>query len=411
MPANPAPRDVSDPGSLLVPEGTTVLHIGPPKTATTALQGSFFTARERLEEQGVHYAGKTRHSAAAVLAGIGRPGFFAEGTTPATGKWDRLVDEITSSPAPRVVVSSEFFADAESDQIARIAKQLARPRTHVVITLRPLVKIVPSHWQQSVQSSFRVSFDDWLHAMLDDPGNRALNPAFWHRHRHDQLVARWADAIGPENVTVIVLDDKDHGMVLRTFERITGVADGTLEVVDDFTNRSLTMPEVEALRAFNREMTSADVKVAFQRRVGHAGAAHYLKQFPPTPGDPKVEVPGWARQKINVIAREMVDELGRSEARIVGDLERLAPPSPPGADDYEPGPVAVTPEVAGRMAMGVLQATGAVAWSTTGTTAPSVDPLLLATVPTSEIERALARRARNAVQRRWRKVTSRRPRS
>ena len=129
MPANPAPRDVSDPGSLLVPEGTTVLHIGPPKTATTALQGSFFTARERLEEQGVHYAGKTRHSAAAVLAGIGRPGFFAEGTTPATGKWDRLVDEITSSPAPRVVVSSEFFADAESDQISRIAKQLARPRT------------------------------------------------------------------------------------------------------------------------------------------------------------------------------------------------------------------------------------------------------------------------------------------
>ena len=230
------------------------MHIGPPKTATTALQGSFFTARERAEAQGVHYAGKTRHSAAAVLAGIGRPGFFAEGQEPATRRWQSLVSEITSSPAPRVVVSSEFFADAEGDQIARIANELGRPRTHVVITLRPLVKIVPSHWQQSVQSSMRMSFDQWLHAMLDDDGNRAVNPAFWHRHRHDQLVARWADAIGPENVTVVALDDKDHGMVLRTFEQLTGLTAGTLEAVDDFTNRSLTMPEVEALRAFNLEL-------------------------------------------------------------------------------------------------------------------------------------------------------------
>ena len=102
----------------------------------------------------------------------------------------------------------------------------------------------------------------------------------------------------------------------------------------------------------------------------------------------------------------MIDELGRSKVRIVGDLEHLVPPSPPGADDYVPAPVVVTPEVAGRMAMGVLQATGATPWSATGTTAPSVDPLLMATVPTSELERALARRARNSLQRRWRKATA-----
>ena len=180
--------------------------------------------------------------------------------------------------------------------------------------------------------------------------------------------------------------------------------EGTLAPIDDFANRSLTMPEVEALRAFNAELTSADVRVALQRRVSHAGAAHYLKQFPPTAGDPKVEVPGWARPQINAIAREMIDDLVGSGVRIVGDPEQLVPASPPGADDHVAGPVHVTPEVAARMAMGVLQATGATPWEATGTPPPAVEPLLGATMSTIELEKALARRARNAVRSRWRKA-------
>jgi hypothetical protein len=389
---------------LLLPPGTCLVHIGPPKTATTALQGAFFTAKDAAMAQGVHYAGKTRHSAAAVLAGIGRPGFFSDDGAPSTERWRQLVSEIRSSPASRVVLSSEFFADADEEHIARVLADLARPHVHVVVTLRPLVKIVPSHWQQSVQSSSRMAFDDWLHAMLDDDGDRSVNPAFWFRHRHDQLVARWASVAGQDNVTVVALDDKDHGMVLRAFERLTGMREGTLAPIDDFANRSLTMPEVEALRAFNAELTSADVRVALQRRVSHAGAAHYLKQFPPTPGDPKVEVPGWARPQINAIAREMIDDLVGSGVRIVGNPEQLVPASPPGADDHVAGPVHVTPEVAARMAMGVLQATGATSWEATGTPPPAVEPLLGATMSTIELEKALARRARNAVRSRWRQA-------
>ena len=396
--ATPGPAD------LLLKPGTCLIHIGPPKTATTALQGAFFTAREQAESQGVHYAGKTRHSAAAVLAGIDRPGFFSDVDAPATERWDALVAEVRQSPASRVVLSSEFFADADEAQIARVVAQLARPHVHVVVTLRPLVKIVPSHWQQSVQSSSRLAFDDWLHAMLDDDGDRSVNPAFWFRHRHDQLVARWSAAVGADNLTVVALDDKDHGMVLRTFEQLTGLREGTLAPIDDFANRSLTLPEVEALRAFNAELTSAQVRVALQRRVSHAGGAHYLKQFPPTPGDPKVEVPGWARPQINAVAREMIDTLVASGARIVGDPEHLVPASPPGADDYVPAAVHVTPEVAARLAMGVLQGTGATPWSATGTPAPAVDPLLAATVTTIELEKALARRARNSLRRGWRQV-------
>jgi hypothetical protein len=141
-----------------------------------------------------------------------------------------------------------------------------------------------------------------------------------------------------------------------------------------------------------------------QRRVSHAGAAHYLKQFPPAKDDPKVEVPGWARPQINAAAAEMIERLVASGVRIVGDPAHLVPASPPGADDYVPPPVHVSPTVAGRMAMGVLHATGATPWAATGTPAPAVDPLLTATLPTIELEKALARRARNSVRRRLRQV-------
>ena len=115
-------------------------------------------------------------------------------------------------------------------------------------------------------------------------------------------------------------------------------------------------------------------------------------------------MPGWARPQINAVAREMIDTLVASGARIVGDPEHLVPASPPGADDYVPAAVHVTPEVAARLAMGVLQGTGATPWSATGTPAPAVDPLLAATLPTIELEKALARRARNSLRRGWRQV-------
>ena len=42
---------------LLLPEGCRLIHIGPHKTGTTALQWAMHVARDSLHEQGVHYAG------------------------------------------------------------------------------------------------------------------------------------------------------------------------------------------------------------------------------------------------------------------------------------------------------------------------------------------------------------------
>ncbi|MGW2698915.1 hypothetical protein [Streptomyces sp. NPDC001340] len=123
------------------------------------------------------------------------------------------------------MISSEFFADAADDgTITRIVEQLGGDRVHVPVTLRPLARIMPSQWQQYVQNGLRMGYEDWLEHMLRKPPYEKPNPSFWQRHRHDRLVERWARIAGPERVTVVVVDDRDRGGLMRTFETLLGFA-------------------------------------------------------------------------------------------------------------------------------------------------------------------------------------------
>src|SRR5690349_18913386 len=107
-----------------IPEGSILLHIGPPKTATTQLQAALFAARPALLERGVRHAGPNRHPAAAVHAVLGKASAFQGGVVPGIARWTKLVEEARTSPQPRVVISSEFFADATPENVRRIVDDL-----------------------------------------------------------------------------------------------------------------------------------------------------------------------------------------------------------------------------------------------------------------------------------------------
>ena len=390
---------------LLLPEGTRLLHIGPHKTGTTSLQGALFAARQEMLAQGVCHAGRSRNPAAAVQAVTGRPSPYSD-QSPPISQWRSLVREIRSAREPRVVVSSEFFAWAKPDAIRGIVEDLDRARVHVAVTLRPLGRIMPSHWQQNVQAGSLASFESWLDGLFNQPDGKGA--PFWTLHRHDRLIARWAEVVGPKNVTAVVVDDRDHGVVLRAFEQLLGLREGTLVEVPALANRSLTLPETEAIRAFNKAYKAEGLNKALYARVMRFGAAQLMKSRQPADDEPNVEMPQWALDRATEIGREIVVNIAASGVRVVGDLELLTRAQVSRLDGDRAPAAQVSPRVAAAMAMGILVATGAARRGLT-TSGPFsfAEPVELARVPTYQVVGVVALRVRNAVARRWRRVRER----
>jgi hypothetical protein len=409
---------------LLVPEGTRLVHIGPHKTGTTSLQAAFHTRRTALAANRVRYAGRNSQVVLPVMAVMGRTHMPYGPNPPPMRYWHELVREVERATEPRVVISSEFFSEASPADIKRIVDDFDPARVHIVVTLRPLARIVASQWQQFVQAGTQTSFDDWLVALFDHPETGQAS-MFWRRHRHDELIARWAAVVGPSNVTAIALDDRDHAMVLRVFEGLTGLPSGTLVTPVDRTNRSLTQAEVEAVRAFNRRAADETLAKPLLARLMRSGAAIYLKEREPAPDEPRIETPQWALDRAGEVAREMVDRIAASGVRVVGDLESMAQvPRGSGYSD-RPGQTVIPPIVAARTAVGIMLSAGIAAGSraTTGSNgsaaadfAPDVAAIpaqpapaaALARVPTRQIGGVIVRRGRVAVQRRLHRLRPRR---
>lgn len=415
------------PPPVPVPEGTILLHIGPHKTGTTALQQALYLARDALLEQGVGYPATSPNPISAVASVLERPARTRGGRIPSRRRWTGLVRDVRRSRARRQVLSSEAFADAGAEAISRIVGDLGPDRLRIAITLRPLARILPSQWQQYVQHGVRASYEDWLRVMLDGSPRR-LTPTFWRRHRHDRLVERWAAALGPDRVTVVALDDRDRRMVLRTFEQLLDLRQGTLAGPPALVNRSMSLPEIEAVRAFNRAYHRQHLGNALHARVLTFVAAPYLKRRPADPAEPAIETPDWARDRVAEIAGEMVDHIRASGVRVVGDLDAMREVARGNAGAQatagaERTAATVPAAIAGRLAVGIALASGLgrrppapaghPEWGPTPAavragTGTRVEPAELRVVPTYVLAAVIAMRARAAVARRLPRALARR---
>jgi hypothetical protein len=302
--------------------GTRLLHIGPHKTGTSAIQGALFLARERLAAQGVVYPGQGRTILWPILAVTGQPPLLGE-PTPKISYWEDLTRQIAATGDQRVVLSSEFFCQADDATARRVITDLGGDRVHVVVTLRSLTRILPSQWQQYIQNGFHFRYHEWLEGILSDPPSTPT-PAFWLRHRHDELVARWAAVVGKENLTVIVIDESDRLMLLRVFESMLGLPDGFLVPEETAANRSLTAAEAELVRQVNEEFSRREWPQRNYSRFMRYGVIEQLKNTRlPSPGEPRIATPAWALARAADISAEMAATIEALGVNIVGDLSAL----------------------------------------------------------------------------------------
>jgi hypothetical protein len=321
-----------------LPEGTRLLHIGPHKTGTTSLQNSIRANREEILRQGVYYgAPEGKLASNRIARSLLKMSFKRPGEVPGYEEWEDQVARVRTTTAKRVIVSGEEFSNCETKEIKTLIRDLDKERVHVVVTVRPLAKVLPSQWQLDLQGSFTVgSFDDWLRWTLKPTGLRGLAVAlgiphpFWFRHRHDQLVNRWAREVGAERVTVVVADDRDHRVLLRAFEAMLGLTDGTLLPVDGKSNPSLSVEEV-AIILRTQEILMERGLIFAERVRSRQIQRRLLTQRPRDPNDSKIVIPEWAVESVREASQKIHDGLLASGVRIIGDPSLLLQANAPKA--------------------------------------------------------------------------------
>ena len=395
LPAGPGAR-----GLLLKPGGR-LLHIGPHKTGTTAIQGAFDLARARLAAHGVVYAGAERQPLLAALAVTGQPALLG-GLQPDIADWKKLARDVRGAGAQRAVVSSEFLAGADDAAASRIIEDLGGEQVHVVVTLRPLARILPSQWQQYLQNGYCMPYLEWLGGILSKLPDTPT-PGFWRRHRHDELVSRWATAAGTGNLTVIVVDDSDRLMLLRTFESLLGLPNGFLVLEDGVTNRSLTLAEAEVVRLLNKEFRRQKWPDRSYARFMRYGAIEQMKAGrQPSPGEARIVTPAWALERAAEIGAEMARNIRALGVRVVGDLSALGR-MPAGSLETEArtGPAArlIPLEAAAQAVLGTLIACGVAGLTADAQQQRALADRLVCEVTAASLAAVLVKRGRERARR------------
>ncbi len=342
-----------------VPPGARLVHIGFNKTGTTSLQGALKLARGKLPAHGVVYPGEERYHK--------RPGVYISGAVGRLGDrptteadWQELVDQVAAAGDNRVLISSEWLCQAPDAAVQRVVTELGGDKVHIVATLRPLVKILPSSWQQFLQNGLRVDYDKWLRGMLLEPPYDKPTPTFWQRHRHDVVLERWARYAGPDHVTAIVVDSSDHAKIFRQFEQLLDLPEGILvPEPPEKDNRSLSWPEAEVLRQVNDVFKKRGWPDSLYRSAVRSGFVSRLAHLRPNTTDlPKIGMPKWAAERAAEIGAEAAIAIAGLGIRVVGDLESLGRMATD-VDETDAPPALLPADVAAEAIIGAIAGTRA----------------------------------------------------
>jgi len=325
---------------LLLPPRTRLLHIGPMKTGTTSIQGAASARRSKLLEHGVRYPGVWFNHGRQLGALMGysvdtwkrpaplRPDLLDvdKAGVPPARLWTDLEREIDADRERRIFITHEFVSQADDATARRIVDALGE-RTHVCLTLRSPGQIVPSLWAQGIRDDAQTEpFEQWLDRFYGKDPEHPMSGRFLRAYDQADLIERWAQLVGPDNITVVIVDPAQPTQLTDSFEAMLGLPAGMLTW--GRTNRSLTAPEVELFRIANIELRERGADWLSYFDLVRKGAILYGAQRRKLSADePRVALPAWAARIADQDGRDFADCIARSAVRVVGDLNALALPS------------------------------------------------------------------------------------
>lgn len=244
------------------PETVCLLHIGAPKTGSTALQAFLHANREVLQRQGWCYPDVSLrgygHHDLAFLCGGGYPDW----ATPQPRSLAELVPELRAAVhgRSRVIISSENFyllrrPAATASMLVESGIDLATVR--VVVYLRRQDEAHLSWYNQTVKA-------------LGYSGTIEQSIARYHDlWDYEQNLDLWAQEFGSGNIIVrrYESDDLSRWDVRRDFVVLAGIADQELTWGEQPVNTRINRDLLELQRWFNRLPLSPQRKRRFHREL------------------------------------------------------------------------------------------------------------------------------------------------
>lgn len=303
-----------------------IIHAGFHKSGTTALQESFHSYRKSLRELGILYpriGTKAHHRFAWALTQ--RPWGWNKrgGERVPENTWKQAAKRINNAKEEKVLLSSEFFSELDSEKIKKIRNDIKNRNVQILFTVRPLAKLLPSSYQQYLKYGITAEYEEWLHSVLDNPGESKINPTFWKRHFHGKVVTRWVEVFGSTNVTVLIVNEAEPTFLFDEINKYLNLSAKTLQAAESGSNRSLTMEEISLLLELNRKFPKDREWDEYQVFVRNGYIRELTDHTKPAADKERLLTPQWAVEKANQIGREIKDELVKSGVTIIGDIDSL----------------------------------------------------------------------------------------
>lgn len=306
-----------------IPSDGLLLHIGVFKTGTTALQETLRRSPELLEAANVLYRGPHSWRWKPLRKILGRD-----------GPMGRKLDESVQSHEGRVFFSAESLCVASDEHARDIVTRLGTGRpARILITVRSLADMLPSTWQQFLKRGVDEPYEEWLRTVLSD--TEQDTSIFWKRNNFPNLLRRWGEIVGEENITFVVSDKRQPERILRVTERLLKIEPNTLEFhAAGKSNRSLTFPEAELLRQINENTADLLDDQEYRNLVRLGVFRAMYAQDDPTGG--QIPIPAWALEECVEIGARQAEALRASPATIVGDIGEIARSTTKGSGTITP---------------------------------------------------------------------------
>jgi len=303
-----------------------IIHPGFHKSGTTALQQSLHANRHRLTDLGLSYPfprHRAHHRLAWSLSGKvwGWPNRGGSGESPQL--WSKSVRSINRSSGKNIIISSEFFSEIDLETIMRIKNEIKKHEIEILFTLRPFAKLLSSSYQQYLKYGLKADYEEWLHSVLDAPGESQLSPTFWRRHFHGQVISRWSEVFGPSKVTVLIIDESQPEFLFTEANTYLGLPERTLQVQETGLNRSMTTEEIALILEINRRFPKERTWSEYQVFIRNGFIREITDNSKVAAGKEKLLTPKWAVDIANSLGKDSKNQILESGVKVIGDINSL----------------------------------------------------------------------------------------